>query len=307
MALTDDKLEELKALGDGGLPRTRKDLEYRLTEIAKHLNTTEKRARWLVGALVVSQMLPSNVLVKGSFGITLRVGDASSRATRDIDVVAQDAGELFHGINERLNAGLGIIPAKKKGRRDRIAFSGEVKPKEKWIPDGAIPEYVMQPYPVKLTYDSKSMCTIEVEVGHNEIDALESFDEVPLPRDLEAVLIAMGLSDLKPVRLLSAEQQIAQKIHALAFDHNDRAHDLIDLQVLWASGDIDLAKTLSFCRRTFHYRKNGDWPPISEFTHLTEGRYKAALEETDLFCEIKPDVIQAREWLEAIIDQISNA
>lgn len=261
----------------------------------------------MVGALVVSQMLPPDTLVKGGFGITLRVGDAASRTTEDLDVATRDPEALFDALNQRLRQGLGVIPARKPGKRDRIAFSGEAKRKTKRIPEGVIPAYAMQPYPVKLTYDSKGLSTIELEVGHNEIDALESFDEVPLPEDLEAVLNAMGISDIKPVRLLSIEQQVAQKVHALAFDHNDRAHDLVDLQVLWEQEDIDLQRTLSRCERAFRYRQNGDWPPPSDFSHLTDGGYKAALKETDLADQLQPNLILAKEWLKDIISRISAA
>lgn len=165
----------------------------------------------------------------------------------------------------------------------------------------------MQPYPVKLTYDSKGLTTVEVEVGHNEINALENFDEAPLPKDLEAVLHAMGISAFKPIRLLSVEQQIAQKIHALTFDHNDRAHDLIDLQILWTQSNFDLKRTLSLCERTFRYRKNEDWPPKSDFSHLTDEGYEAARKETDLAEVFQPDVTQAIKWLKDIITRISNA
>lgn len=129
-----DALDELRALGEYGTPRTSKELKRRLENIADKLDMSVKRARWLVGALVVSQMLPPNVLIKGGFGITLRVGDSTSRATQDLDLVSQDPDALLDALNQSLKQGFGVIPAKKTGKKNRIAFSGEAKHKEKGFP-----------------------------------------------------------------------------------------------------------------------------------------------------------------------------
>ena len=49
--------------------------------------------------------------------------------------------------------------------------------------------------------------------------------------------------------------QAAQKIHALSEPGSRRAHDLIDLQLIDATGELDHGKTLVTCKRLFSYRK----------------------------------------------------
>lgn len=45
--------------------------------------------------MVVSQMLPEAVAIKGGMGIKLRFGESGTRATADFDVSAVQRGEAF--------------------------------------------------------------------------------------------------------------------------------------------------------------------------------------------------------------------
>ena len=76
----------------------------------------------------------------------------------------------------------------------------------------------------------------------------------------------IGLDDPAPIPLLALDHQIAQKLHACTSVHaatggNERAHDLVDLQVLAEEEDIDYAAVNSTGRRLFAARGTQSWPP----------------------------------------------
>jgi hypothetical protein len=102
-----------------------------------------------------------------------------------------------------------------------------------------------------------------------------------------AVGAVLGFGDPAPVPLISLEQQIAQKIHAVTHPGSQRAHDLVDLQLLWRAGTegeqgLDLPLLAQLCQRTFDYRRAHPWPPTgAALPNLLEPAYQAALEEAD--------------------------
>ncbi|WP_431310197.1 nucleotidyl transferase AbiEii/AbiGii toxin family protein [Litorihabitans aurantiacus] len=57
------------------------------------------------------------------------------------------------------------------------------------------------------------------------------------------------------------EHQIAQKLHAVTDPAYERAHDLVDLQLLWRA-DPDLPRLRDLCERTFDWRRRQPWPPL---------------------------------------------
>ena len=54
--------------------------------------------------------------------------------------------------------------------------------------------------------------------------------------------------------------QIAQKLHAVSEAASERAHDLIDLQLICNRSQIDYAEVKSVCQRLFDYRRRQPWP-----------------------------------------------
>lgn len=70
-------------------------LNARLAQVATTLNIPIARARAMLCTLIVSQMLPETVSVKGGMGVKLRFGERGTRATTDLDVSTRDRGEEF--------------------------------------------------------------------------------------------------------------------------------------------------------------------------------------------------------------------
>ena len=55
--------------------------------------------------------------------------------------------------------------------------------------------------------------------------------------------------------------QIAQKLHGASQAGSSRVRDLIDLQLIINSENVDFGATANICRRLFSYRRMQPWPP----------------------------------------------
>jgi hypothetical protein len=64
----------------------------RLEQVADEFAIPIARARVMLCCLVVSQMLPETVWIKGGLGIKLRLGERGTRATSDLDVSCLNRG-----------------------------------------------------------------------------------------------------------------------------------------------------------------------------------------------------------------------
>jgi hypothetical protein len=67
-------------------PSNLTSLEKRIYNIANREAKPVKRIQKIIANTVIGQMLPTSV-VKGGAGIKLRVGEAASRYTADLDVI----------------------------------------------------------------------------------------------------------------------------------------------------------------------------------------------------------------------------
>ena len=297
------------------------------------MNVPDARARVLISSLIVAQMLPPDTVVKGGVGVKLRLGEIGTRATRDIDVVTRDREHFLDDLNSNLHSGWGSVPPSKGAlKRDsaappRVAFTGQARRDKQAMPPGVPPAYLMEPFKVTLSFLGTSWASVPVEVAHDEINGVEHADPRPhLADQIIAVAAVLQFGGLRPVPLISLEQQIAQKIHAVTEPNSDRAHDLVDLQLLWYAGDAPGGQGLSrpllarLCTRTFDYRGTHVWPPtVTALPNALEPAYAIALEEADathLPREstansesplLAPTLIDAVRWLADRITEIAAA
>jgi hypothetical protein len=127
--------------------------------------------------------------------------------------------------------------------------------------------------------------------------------------DLRDFNARFGFAELRPVSLVSLEYQIAQKIHAVTDPAYARAHDLVDLQLLWQAGP-DLVRLRALCERTFNWRKGQPWPPLPlRSMDRWDLAYLDARSETEVagHSKIKPTLASARQWLGMMVSQIEQA
>ncbi len=168
-------------------------------------------------------------------------------------------------------------------------------------PEGIPEQYVMQPYDVKLDYLGKPWCTVPLEVGHNEIGDADVADWVELS-DAARLFEAMGFPAPGKAPLMPLDHQVAQKLHAVS-GPGDRARDLIDLQLIAARSEIDLAATRNTCEKLFSYRRAQAWPPTIAKRDGWDEMYAALADGLPVVHGID----EAVEWVNELVARIDNA
>ena len=247
------------------------------------------RARTAMANAIVGQLLPEGV-VKGGSALKLRFGNAATRFTTDLDAARVHDIEVFiENLENRLSEGW-------------CGFTGHVVPRSPAHPRDVPEQYVMQPFDVKLSYNGKSWLTVPLEVGHDELGDADEV-EYGLAEDVAALFEAVGLPAPGPSPLMPLHHQIAQKLHAVSTPGGDRAHDLIDLQVICSMGSVDLARTRETCVRLFAYRRQQAWPPAIEGDDRWAGLYDAQAAGLDVL----DTVGEAVEWANELVSAIDDA
>lgn len=93
-------------------------LNTRVEGVARDLRVPSVRVRRMLCTLIVSQMLPEAVAIKGGMGVKLRMGESGTRATADLDVSTLRRGEEFEeAFRAGLAPGWGTVPATKGARK----------------------------------------------------------------------------------------------------------------------------------------------------------------------------------------------
>lgn len=140
---------------------------------------------------------------------------------------------------------------------------------------------------------------MKFELGHNEIgDADEP--EYQLSPDLVQLFMEVGLEAPKPVAVMRSDHQVAQKLHAVSSVGSERAHDLVDLQLLDKREDLDLAQVAGTCSRLFDYRRQQAWPPIITPGARWDTLYIEAIDGLDVL----PVVEEAVAWVNNFVQRI---
>jgi len=119
---------------------------------------------------------------------------------------------------------------------------------------------------------------------------------------------AIGLPEPQPLPVLAVEHQIAQKLHACTSVNpktgaNQRAHDLVDLQILDQEERIDMAAVDAVATRLFDARRGTPWPPTVRAYEGWDTIYAAAAENLDVLA----DVNAAVEWANDFIARATRA
>lgn len=132
-------------------------------------------------------------------------------------------------------------------------------------PEDVPEEYVMKPYDIRLAYEGRHWLKVRFELGRDEVDSTEHF-EMRLAQDIIDLFQQLGLPTPEPLPVMLVEHQVAQKLHACTSvspktGRNERAHDLVDLQLLEEEEEIDLAAVNAVATRLFAGRGAQTWPP----------------------------------------------
>lgn len=271
-------------------PTNLRSLTTRIDNLARQEGRPVRRIQRAVANTVVGQMLPPGV-VKGGTTMKLRVGETSSRFTPDLDV-ARAAGlsldDYLAQLGDRLAAGWG-------------AFTGTVTELEGPQPEGVPEEYVMQPFEIRLAYQSRHWLTVPFELGRDEIGSTEREDR-RIADDIVEMFEALGLDPPAPISVLAVDHQVAQKLHACTSINprtggNERAHDPVDLQILEQEEQIDFVIVGTTARRLFAARRSHPWPP----TVVAYERWATIYHEAADGLDVLDNVEDAVAWANAFI------
>ena len=247
------------------------------------------RFRTTMANTIVGQMLPGGV-VKGGAALKLRYGNAETRFTTDLDTArGEDIGAFVEELDARLEQGW-------------EGFTGRVAPREPAHPAGVPAGYVMQPFDIKLAYMGRAWCTVPLEVGHNEIGDADEPDWHISP-DIAAMFVQLGFPEPDPVPLMPLHHQIAQKLHGLSEPGSERAHDLVDLQLIMRDESVDLRKVRETCERLFAYRQAHAWPCKVAVGAGWPGVYADAADGLDVI----QDVSETVAWANGLVGRIAAA
>ena len=270
-----------------GTPTSVRSLEQRIRNIEGDDGLAQRR-RVSMALVVVGQMLPGGV-VKGGSAMALRYG-RGTRFTRDLDAARVQRLARFRSDFENSLA------------EGWAGFTGRLVEKAAPRPPAVPTAYVMQPFEVKLDYRGRPWCTVKFELGHNEIgDADEP--EFQLADDMVGLFTEVGLEAPKPVPVMRADHQVAQKFHAVSSEGSERARDLADLQLLDKGEDLDLGQVGATCVRLFEYRRQQAWPPQIVAGNQWDTLYAEAAEGLDVL----PSVEEATAWANEFVQRITAA
>lgn len=241
-------------------------------------------------------MLPPGV-VKGGTAMKVRVGEAGSRFTPDLDASRDRTLPLdayLDQLDERLAEGWN-------------GFTGTLTQLPTPRPEGVPAEYVMQPFDIRLAYFGRHWLSVRFELGRDEVGSTEEV-EIRLAADVIELFTTIGLRQPSPLPVLALEHQVAQKLHARTSVNprtggNERAHDLVDLQILDAEEAVDMAAVDAVCRRLFVARRAQAWPPTVRSYEAWSTLYADAAEGLG----VAPNVELAVQWANAFIAEAVRA
>lgn len=271
-------------------PPNLRSLEARIRNLADARGQPLRRIQRVVANTAVGQILPDGV-VKGGTAMKIRVGETGSRFTPDFDASRSrnvTIEDYIEHLRERLADGWG-------------GFTGTVVELEPAEPEGVPADYVTQPFEIRLAYRGRHWLTVKFELGHDEVGSTEEPD-VRIANDILEIFEILGLDTPEPMPVMSVEHQVAQKLHACTAVNektglNERAHDLVDLQILDAEETIDFAVLAELGPRLFAARRTHPWPPTVVHYEAWDMIYAEAAEGLDVIREVGEAVAWANELI----------
>lgn len=277
-------------------PGTTGNLNSRISAAARSRGSFERRIQRAVANAIVGQMIPGGV-VKGGTAMKLRRGEEATRFTPDLDAsrpieltVDQYIEEFALRLADGWNGFTGTIEAM-------------TKPQPPDVPD----DYIMTPFEIALAYRGRHWLTVEFELGRDEVGST-LVAEPRMAGDIVALFRELGLPDPAPVPVMDVAHQIAQKLHACTSinaksGENERAHDLVDLQLLVQEAEFDLARTVTVARRLFASRQKQSWPPrVRKFSKWPE-----IYEKERQGLPVLLDLDSAIDWANSLIASLEQS
>jgi hypothetical protein len=195
--------------------------------------------------VVLGQMLPG--VLRGGAALKIALGPFGSRLSSDVDLVLPH-GLVPDAFEEWINNG------KKEWGRFRVEISVREKDAR---PEGVLPHDVIRTYTARVFFGDGEWRAVKLEVGRDEVGGFGQ----PVERIAEEWPVyfrKVGLEDPAAVALFPYPEQLAQKIDGCTRPDkrgdNQRAHDLVDIQLILLDTRIKPSDLHEIARQTFAYR-----------------------------------------------------
>jgi len=140
-----------------------------------------------------------------------------------------------------------------------------------------------------------------LEVGHDEIGDTVIYDDY-ISQEIVIIFETLGFPKPNPIPLLQIHHQIAQKLHALSTPKSERAHDLIDLQVIEKLSEINYSKVKTVSEQLFIFRKQQSWPPAIVKKEGWDTLYESQINGLDVLKNVDDAII----WCNNLIGKITG-
>lgn len=271
-------------------PPNLRSLEARLRNLARDQGVPEGRIRRLISIVVLGQLLERTgvAIIKGASNIEVRLGTRATRVSSDLDTVrVRSLADFRDELALALRSGWADFTG-------LLIDDGEISAP---VPDGYRPHR----FRVKLQYRGGAFGTVTVEASAEEINGVDRPDVVAV-QDAETWFAELGLPDPRPIPTLALPHQIVQKLHACTAPDNedwinDRAHDLVDLQLAHELFDGSLAEIQVCAVRLFDARRLHAWPPIVTAREGWEARYAAEAQGLNVLPRLDAAIVWANAFI----------
>ena len=262
-------------------PSNVRSLRDRIRNAATELGVDEVKIRNVVAAAILADILPGGA-IKGGTSMALRLGPSMSRRTEDIDVVrsrnSSPAG-YFRSLALTLSEG-------------HAGLTGRMIVRKPPRPAGIAREDIMRPVELKLSYKKEPWFTVKFELSRDELGSAQG-ESIVFPEEVRLILDYVGIPVSGKGCLLALDHQIVEKLHActrkLASAQATRARDLVDIQLLANTHNVDPVALGERGRKVFQHRSGGGWPPVVNPGPNWAGDYQRAKSSLP----VEPDVLSA--------------
>jgi hypothetical protein len=241
--------------------------------------------------VILGQMLPG--VLRGGAALKIRIGPLGSRFSSDADLVLPHATvpDSFEGW---------INHGKKQWGQFRVSISRRKKDAQ---PAGVPPDYVIRMYTARIFYGDSLWRAVKLEVGRDEVGGFEQPAQ-DIAKEWSTYFGKVGLDDPDAVALFPYPEQIVQKLDGCTRPNkdgdNDRAHDLVDIQLILLDTEVVPSSLRDLARATFAYRRVS-WPPTARKFPAWTTLYAANAVD---YQEVVQDLDEAVLWLQKFIDKI---
>ena len=161
----------------------------------------------------------------------------------------------------------------------------------------------MQPVRVRLKYRNQPWCSVSLEITKASYGCADQFDEIAPNEETIALFRDLGFPNPEPVYVMKLDHQVAQKLRGICCAGSERAHDLIDLQLIMQREQVFLPRIKTICRNIFRGKDCPLWP-----AKVVKGNgWDAIYKRQKLSLPVLPTIDEAVAWANHLIQMIDES